>query len=150
MLAAFAVGCAPRQTAASGDSTPLAVERESLGTLKITSARLGALSMFPSVCRAGAREFFLGADFEDPAAGTVLRLAVDPVSGPALRLFPKTAPFERNVLFRRSECRTFQFSLDATAWRVGTVQDYRVALEVDCTNTSGESITGSVAATHCH
>ena len=106
--------------------------------------------MSPSVCTAGAREVFFGADFQDLASGLVLRLAVDPLSGPALRLFPTAAPLERNVLFRRSECRTFKYTLEATGWRVGTVQDYRASLEVDCTNASGDSISGTAAAAHCH
>jgi hypothetical protein len=150
VLAGLAARCAPRQPAASDGPTPAAAEHVSFGVLKIVPASSVPLTLSPSVCTAGAREVFYGADFEDPASGLVLRLAVDPVSGPALRLFPRASPFEKNLLFRRSECRSFRFSLDATGWRVGTTLDYRASLDVDCTNASGDSITGKVAAAHCH
>jgi len=150
LLAGLAAQCAPRQPAASDGPTPAAAEHASLGDLRITPGGSGPLTLSPSVCKAGARELFYGADFEDPASGLVVRLAVDPLSGPALRVFPRTAPLEKNLLFRRSECRAFRYSLDATGWRVGTTQDYRVSLDVDCTNASGDSISGRVSADHCH
>ena len=60
------------------------------------------------------------------------------------------SPFEKTTVFRRPECRVFHFSLDATGWRINRVQDYRLTLELDCSNTNGDSLIGKASVTHCH
>ncbi|MFI5167545.1 MAG: hypothetical protein ACHQQS_13085 [Thermoanaerobaculales bacterium] len=122
---------------------------EGLGSLTVASATLGDVTFSPSSCAGGDRQFFLGADFADPSHSLVLRLVVDPIEGPAIRLFNSEAEFDKSVAFRRSECSVFHFSLDTTGWRVNDVYDYRITVEVDCSR-PGESISGSVSSTHCH
>ena len=119
-----------------------------LGTFAVTSQVLGDHVLAPSECTAGDRQHFLGADFATPASTVVVRLVVDPLDGPAVRVFSTDAQFDRTVVFRRPDCRVFHFSLDSTSWRVNDVYDYRVTLQLDCSR-DGESIKGEASATHC-
>ena len=125
-------------------------EDQMLGSFALASERLGHVTVAPNTCTAGDRQFFLGGDFEDEKAGVIVRLVVDPLDGPAARVFAGAAPFEKTTVFRRPECRVFHFSLDATGWRINRVQDYRLTLELDCSNTNGDSLIGKASVTHCH
>ncbi|HYM59856.1 MAG TPA: hypothetical protein VEZ11_03070 [Thermoanaerobaculia bacterium] len=124
-------------------------EPQTLGAITLASERLGHLTVAPTTCQAGTRQSFLGGDFQDPKSGMVVRLVVDPLDGPAVRVFEKATPFDKSLVFRRAECRTFHFSLEATGWRVNDVDDYRLSLDVDCAR-GGESVEGKVSTTHCH
>ncbi len=134
-------------------SKPTAVNPESatgsLGSIAVSSARLGDLTVSPTLCMSGARQYFLGGDFVDEKGGAVVRLVVDPISGPAVKVFSADAPFDKSVAFRRDECSVFHFSLDSTGWRINRIDDYRLTLNVDCSR-PGESVRGAVSATHCH
>lgn len=121
-----------------------------LGAFQLSSAAMGSRTISPGACLAGDRGFFLGADFVDATAGVVVRLAIDPVDGPAIRVFDRSAEFDKSVVFRRSECRTFHFSDESTMWRINDVQDYKVTLELDCSNKTGDSLAGKASASHCH
>lgn len=134
----------PIDATSSSQPTP-----QSLGSLVLTSESLGHLTIEPTACVAGARQSFLGGDFEDQKSGMVIRLVVDPLDGPAVRAFASATPFDKSLVFRRSECRTFHFSLETTGWRINDIQDYRLSLDVDCARES-ESIQGKVSTTHCH
>jgi hypothetical protein len=124
-------------------------DQQGLGSFTISSPSFSQTMLTPSSCAAGDRQFFLGADFEDRSSGFVLRLVVDPIDGPAVRVFTSAAPFDNSVVFRRSECKVFHFSLDTTGWRINRIYDYRITLQLDCTR-NGESIQGNASATHCH
>lgn len=129
------------------DSSPSSNAR--LGSFAITSQVLGSEAVQPTACTAGDSQHFLGFDLSSGASPVVVRLAVDPVDGPAVRVFSSDAPFDKAVVFRRTDCRVFHFSLDSTGWRVNDIYDYRVSLELDCSR-AGESIHGSASSTHCH
>ena len=120
-----------------------------LGSFAVSSRQLGEATLAPSECTAGDRQLFLGADLTSPGAPLGLRLAVDPLEGPGVRVFATDAPLEKAVVFHRSDCTVFRFSLDATGWRVNDVNDYRLALEIDCGRV-GERVRGSASSTHCH
>jgi hypothetical protein len=120
-----------------------------LGAFTIASQTFGDLILTATECAAGDRQSFLGADLTRPGAPVVLRLVVDPLEGPAVRLYAAQAMFDRSVVFRRSECRTFHFSIERTGWRVNDVEDIRLTLELDCAR-DGESVRGAASSTHCH
>jgi hypothetical protein len=124
-------------------------DQQALGSFTVSSPSLSQTMLAPSSCAAGDRQFFLGADFEDKGSGLVLRLVVDPLEGPAVRVFTSAAPFDNSIVFRRSECKVFHFSLDTTGWRINRIYDYRITLQIDCAR-NGESIQGNASATHCH
>jgi hypothetical protein len=120
-----------------------------LGSFAVASPTLGNAVLAPTACTAGDRELFLGAELSGAGSDLVVRLVVDPLVGPAVRVYSSEAQFDRTFVFRRSECGVFHFSLDSTGWRVNGMNDYRLTLELDCSR-PGESIKGSASATHCH
>ena len=124
-------------------------EQEGLGSFSVSSPSFGPATLRPSTCSAGDREFFLGADFKDNSSDLVLRLVIDPLEGPAVRVFSIASPFDKSIVFRLKECRVFQFSLVPTGWRVNYIYDHSLTLQLDCTR-DGESIQGNASATHCH
>ena len=126
-----------------------APSQHELGSLRLSSRQLGQITLEPTSCLAGDRQLFLGADFVDASRSTVLRLVVDPLDGPAVRVFSSAEPFDKAIVFRRADCAVFHFSLDTTGWRVNDVNDYRVTLQLDC-DRDGETLKGSAAADHCH
>ncbi len=121
----------------------------SLGSFRSSGPVLGARVLAPKICTTGEGQQFLGFDLYDEDSGVVARLVVDPVNGPVARVFDAKAPFDRSVVFRRSECRTFHFSIDATGWRIDRIDELRVSLELDCTLPSGDAITGSAHDDGC-
>ncbi len=121
----------------------------SLGEIQVSSPALGAITVLPTDCVSGARQYFLGGDFVDAKSGVTVRLAIDPVASPAVRVFSSSAPFDKSVAFRRDECSVFHFSLDSTGWRVNHVDDYRITLKIDCAH-GADSVRGTASATHCH
>jgi hypothetical protein len=120
-----------------------------LGSLILSGPTFGHQTLLPTVCVAGERQFFLGFDLHDEKAGLVTRLVVDPATGPVVRVFAASAPFDKTVLFHRPECRVFQFSLDFTGWLVNRIEQLDVSLDLDCQLPSGESIVGKASAPGC-
>jgi hypothetical protein len=120
-----------------------------LGSIQVSSPSLGERTLAPTSCTAGSRQFFLGGDFADEKSGVIIRLVVDPIASPAIRVFSAATPFDKNLVFHREECSSFHFSLDSTGWRINHIEDYRLTLNVDCSR-NGETVRGSVSATHCH
>lgn len=132
-----------------GDSKAKTAEPTALGSFTVSSQVLGSQTFTPSGCTAGDRQFFLGADLMSPDSNLVVRLVVNPLDGPAVRVFSADAQFDRTVTFRRSDCSVFHFSLDSTGWRVNNVYDYSLTLQLNCSR-PGESLSGSASTTHCH
>jgi hypothetical protein len=120
-----------------------------LGAFTLDGPTFGAHALGPAQCRVGQREQFLGFDFLDPQAGIVARLVVDPATGPVVRVFGSAAPFDSTVLFHRSDCRVFHFSLDETGWRINRIDQLRVSLELDCSLPSGDRIAGKAEDPGC-
>lgn len=121
-----------------------------LGSFTVSSPLLGEVTVAPTVCAAGDRQQFLGGDFHDPVSNLVVRLVVDPLEGPAARVFDLGDRFQRSVVLRRSECAVFHFSLEHTGLTINDVRDYRLSLELDCALADGTTVHGSVSSTHCH
>jgi hypothetical protein len=115
----------------------------------IAGPTLGQQTVAPTSCAAGERQVFLGVDLLDEGAGIVTRLVVDPATGPVVRAFKAASPFDATVLFHRSECRVFHFSLDSTGWRIDHIDELRMSLELDCQLPSGDSIGGRASAPGC-
>ena len=120
-----------------------------LGTFSLAGPTFGERTILPTQCTVGERQFFFGFDMQDPKEGIVARLVVDPATGPVVRVFKSSSPFDSTVLFHRSECRVFHFSIDATGWRINRIQQLGVSLELDCRLPSGESIVGKAQDPGC-
>ncbi len=145
-LTVIAAGCFSLKPAPIGATKDTAA---TLGSIQVSSPRLGDVTVVPTDCTSGARQYFLGGDFSDAKSGMVVRLAVDPIGSPAIRVFSQSAPIDKSVVFRREECSVFHFSLDSTGWRVNHIDDYRITLNVDCAR-GNESVRGTASTTHCY
>ncbi|HEX7254131.1 MAG TPA: hypothetical protein VF376_14730 [Thermoanaerobaculia bacterium] len=137
--------------AACSSSSAPSGERASgpLGAFTVDGPTFGAHSLQPGQCHVGQRELFLGFDFLDSPSGIVARLVVDPATGPVVRVFRSAAPFDSTVLFHRSDCRVFHFSLDETGWRINRIDQLRVSIELDCSLPSGDRIAGKADDPGC-
>ena len=138
----------------TGHAVPEAVDagvsqNQALGSFEVETPSVGKQTLTATGCTSGDRQSFLGGDFTAQNSDLVLRLVVDPLDGPGVRLFSASAPFDNSVVFRRSECGVFHFSLDTTGWRVNGVYDYRLTVDLDCSR-AGETIRGKASTTHCH
>lgn len=120
-----------------------------LGSFEVASIGAPRGTIAPATCVAGDHELFLGADLVDPDTHLVVRLVVDPLDGPALRVYDADAPFERSVLFFRDECTTFGMELGETGTMVNNIVERRLELEVECENEDGATIRGSAAVARC-
>jgi hypothetical protein len=120
-----------------------------LGSLALSGPTFAQQTLRPTACFAGEREFFLGFDLHDSRAGVVTRLIVDPATGPVIRVFAASAPYDKTVVFHRSDCRVFHFSLESTGWRVNRIQQLDVSLDLDCQLPSGEGIVGEASDSSC-
>jgi hypothetical protein len=120
-----------------------------LGSFVTSGPTLGQQAVAPTSCAAGERQVFLGVDLLDERTGIVTRLVVDPATGPVVRVFKAASPFDATVLFRRSECHVFHFSLDSTGWRIDHIDELRMSLELDCQLPSGDSVVGRASASGC-
>jgi hypothetical protein len=144
------VGLAALAHAGCVTSTASHAPAGTLGTLELRSTSIGTRTLQPAACRSGERQMFLGADFLDPREGLTARLLVEPTGLAALRVFPGGQPLDPGVIFRKTDCATFQLSLARTGWRIDDVYDLRATLEVDCQGPSGDFIKGRLAVDHCH
>jgi hypothetical protein len=154
-MAALGVGCfsaTPGLDAhgAAGPSDPSDANAARLGSFTVASIGAPPGTIEPTQCLAGDNELFLGVDLVDPATRLVVRLAIDPLAGPALRVFDSGARFDRSVLFFREECATFTMDFGSTGWIVNDIIVRRVELEVDCENEDGATIRGKATAARCN
>jgi len=136
-------GCmASSPTGRSGDAAP----GDGIGRFEVSSAAVSRGVIVPTRCEAGDHENFLGGDLRDDSLGITVRLVVDPLYGPALRVYDTSAPFERAVLFFEEECERFEMRLDRAGFRVDNASVRDLELEVDCENEDGATIFGRAAA----
>ena len=125
---------------------PAAPEGAPLGEFELSGDGLARGTIAPTKCTSGDLEQFLGADLIDETLGLVVRLVVDPLLGPALRVHSVEAPFERAILFFHEECERFEMSLTPTGWIVNDVYVRELVLDVDCVNEEGATLTGHATA----
>ncbi len=120
-----------------------------LGSFEVASIGAPPGTIAPAACVVGDHQLYLGADLVDPDSNLVVRLVVDPLDGPALRVYDADEPFDRSVLFFRDECTTFTMELEETGAVVNNIVERRLELEVECENEDGATIRGSASVAHC-
>jgi len=121
-----------------------------LGMFRFTSPRGDTQTIEPTSCVAGDRQFFLGGDFADAKSSSIVRLVVEPLQWPAVRVISPSASDQSPIVFKRPECKALRVTFEPTGWRVDDVYDYRITLDVDCTRADGTALVGGASTTHCH
>ena len=102
-----------------------------------------------AMCESGERQEFLGVDLKPSASGPVVRLVMDPLTGPALRVFDPADP-TRSATYRKSDCKKFQVDLTETGVKVNDIRDYKLDLDVECEHGNGSLFAGTAKVEHCH
>jgi hypothetical protein len=120
------------------------------GALQGATFSIGAERYHVDVCRSGDLEYFLGVDLEDQARGAVVRLFIDPMYGPRLRVIHGTGESREIAILGRSQCRELEADLRTTGWRVNTVRDFSGSLDAECKSDAGHDVSVHVRFEHCH
>ena len=126
----------------SGPSNVIAFAGPTLGSEK--------QELYVNHCHSGENRGFSGADIFDDRTKEVLvlRLVIDPLEGPAVRLF-KDSESGPSVVLRKSDCRTFTYQMEGTGKSVNFVSEIKVALQLDCRGSKGDSVVGNVDLPAC-
>ena len=95
----------------------------------------------PARCISGDRFYFYGADLVDESAGATLRVVIDPLDGPRVRLMTR----DRDVVYDRKSCSTLAANLQPTGWRVNEYRDFAGDVVLECGD-----VRGRVEWDHCH
>jgi hypothetical protein len=136
---------------AGGCGVPVAALRDDgvSGTLSVAGPAFGEVTLAPRVCHSGELQSFLGADFVDSDTGLVARLAIEPLSGPGVRVFKAAEPFGAALVMRPSDCEVFRFEHERNGWQLNDVYIVRVWLELECRLASGDRVQGDLRAEAC-
>jgi hypothetical protein len=102
------------------------------------------------VCRSGDLEYFFGVDLEDRSDGAWVRLVIDPLDGPHLRVVTRNAESRVEALLGRTECPRLEAGLRHTGWRVNEIRDITGSLDAECRSDSGQQISVHARFAHCH
>jgi len=101
----------------------------------------GGKAITPTRCVSGDRFYFYGADLVDESAGATVRVVIDPLDGPHVRLMMR----DRDVLLGRKDCTQLAANFQPTGWRVNEFRDFAGDVTLQCGDVSGK-----VEWNHCH
>jgi hypothetical protein len=111
---------------------------------------LGSRELRTNKCVSGQRFVFRGADMFDETTKEVfvLRLVLDPIQGPVVRIYTDSE-FGKSIILRRKDCRTFEYELKDTGNMVNFVSEVKVAVQLDCRTKAGDFVVGKVDLPAC-
>jgi len=101
-------------------------------------------------CTSGDLEVFLGVDLLDRNGGALVRLAIDPIDGPRLRLRFRGDRDGSGQILGRDQCRQFEADVRHTGWTINTVRDFSGFVDAECRSPEGEEVSLHVHFSHCH
>lgn len=136
----FAAGCV-------GLLVPGPTPHAMTGEVTLAGPTFGESTQRLTGCVSGQHEEFLGGDLVGPGP-LVVRLAVDPLTGPGLRVYDPQERYRRAIVIRQSECEVFHFSL-ARGGQINEIYVWRLSLDVDCTLPSGDHVRAEVTDAIC-
>jgi hypothetical protein len=111
---------------------------------------LGSRELRTNKCVSGGRFSFRGVDIFDETTKEVfvLRLVLDPIEGPVVRIYTDSE-FGKSIILRRKDCRTFEYELKSTGSVVNFVSEMKVAVQLDCHTKAGDFVVGKVDLPAC-
>ena len=124
-------------------------EPATTGSLQLSGPTFGEVTLAPSGCRSGEHEVFLGADFSSPDSDLVVRLVVDPLEAPGVRIFDRNNRSGKTLVLRKADCAGFEAYLGRKGWQLNDVYVLEAHIQLDCTLPGGDRITGRVATESC-
>ena len=101
-------------------------------------------------CRSGDLAHFLGVDLEDRQGGAVVRLVMDPIDGPRVRLVHGPGEARQRVDLVPGRCRRLEADVRPTGWIVDTVRDVSGSVDAECPGDPGPAVSLHAHFSHCH
>ena len=103
-----------------------------------------------SACSSGDLEYFLGVDLADQKGGAFVRVLIDPMDGPRLRIVLREGDARETLFLGRDQCRQLEGDVRYTGWEVNTVRDFSGFLDAECRSGEGRAISLHTRFAHCH
>jgi hypothetical protein len=144
LLLSLAVGCA--STSIRGAVPP---DAETAGSDGATMS-VGEQRYRLDACRSGDLEHFLGVDLADRQGGATVRLVIDPIDGPRVRIVDGRGEARRRIDLIPSRCRVLDARVRPTGWIVDTVRDVSGSIDADCPGDPGPAVELHARFSHCH
>ena len=133
------LACATTQVA--GSASP-AIEQATL-SVDERQYRLDA-------CSSGDLEYFLGVDLADQARGAFVRLVIDPMDGPRVKVVLREGEARESLVLGRDQCSQLEAGVRPTGWRINTVRDFTGFVNAECRSDDGRAVSLHVRFSHCH
>jgi hypothetical protein len=112
--------------------------------------RIGDRQFRLDACHSGDLEHFLGVDLIDRQGGAIVRVVIDPIDGPRIRIVHGTGESRQRVDLAPGRCRRFEANVWPTAWIVNDVRDVRGFVDVECADDAGSAVSLYARFSHCH
>ena len=147
-LAGCTAGAKPATS--SGPSSSRLTPSAETNTVAFAGPTLGNGELKTNQCQSGGRRSFLGVDTFDQNTKEVLvlRLVIDPIRGPVVRLY-KDSDSGPSLVLRKSDCSTFDYVLENTGNVVNFVSEMKFAMHLDCRGPKGDLVVGNVDLPAC-
>jgi hypothetical protein len=97
-------------------------------------------------CRSGDHSHFLGADLVGASGEPLLRVLIDPLEGPRLRLLGRSG----RAVLGPDQCPELRASVHDTGWRVNEIRDVAGEVQARCTLEDGAMLEAHIVFDHCH
>jgi hypothetical protein len=143
LLLPLALGCA--RTAVTGAPAETGVTEVASATLTVGEQRYRL-----DTCRSGDLAHFLGVDLEDRQGGAIVRLVVDPIDGPRIRVVHGRGEARQRIDLVPSRCRRLEADVRPTGWIVNTVRDVSGSVDAECAADPGPAVSLHASFAHCH
>jgi len=101
-------------------------------------------------CSSGDLEYFLGVDLADEAQSASVRLVIDPILGPRVRVELREGEAGRRLTLGPEQCSQLEADVRATGWQVNTVRDFSGFVNAECRSDEGQAISLHARFSHCH
>jgi len=124
-------------------------EPATTGSITLSGPTFGDVTLAPGSCRSGEHEVFLGADFSSPGSDLVVRLVVDPLEAPGVRIFDRNDRSGKTLVLRKADCAGFEVSLGRKGWQLNDVYVLEAHIQLDCSLPGGDRVEGRVATESC-
>jgi len=103
-----------------------------------------------SACSSGDLQYFLGVDLADPTGGAFVRVLIDPMDGPRLRIVLREGAARKSLILGRQQCTQLEGDARYTGWEINTIRDFSGFLDAECRGDEGQVISLHIRFSHCH
>ncbi len=110
----------------------------------------GIVTMSLARCASGDRWSFYGVDLVDASGAGGVRLAIDPIAGPRVRVQLPGDEARSAIVLDEAHCTTYRADVHHNGWTVNDFRSVDGQLELDCTSDKGEHIQGVLTFRQCH